>query len=66
MIDLSHDFRLKRKGNDFVYGLPELNRDLIKKANRVANPGCFATAIQLAILPLAAQDCLRMKFTLPL
>ncbi|MFY9153993.1 MAG: N-acetyl-gamma-glutamyl-phosphate reductase, partial [Prolixibacteraceae bacterium] len=54
MIDLSHDFRLKREGNDFVYGLPELNRELIAKSNKIANPGCFATGIQLAILPLAA------------
>ncbi len=53
IIDLSHDFRLKRKGNDFIYGLPELNRDEIKIANRIANPGCFATGIQLALLPLA-------------
>lgn len=53
VIDLSHDFRLKREGNTFVYGLPELNGDLIKKAKYVANPGCFATGIQLSILPLA-------------
>ncbi len=56
IIDLSHDFRLKRAGNDFVYGLPELNRDEIKTANKIANPGCFATGIQLAILPLAANN----------
>jgi len=54
IIDLSHDFRLKREGNDFVYGLPELNRELICKSNKIANPGCFATGIQLAVLPLAA------------
>lgn len=54
IIDLSHDFRLKRDGNDFVYGLPELNREIIRKSNRIANPGCFATGIQLAVLPLAA------------
>ncbi len=54
IIDLSHDFRLKRAGNDFVYGLPELNRKIIKQAARIANPGCFATGIQLALLPLAA------------
>ncbi len=58
VIDLSHDFRLKREGNDFVYGLPELNRDAIKKAQKVANPGCFATGIQLALLPLAAKNLL--------
>ena len=54
VIDLSHDFRLKRDGNNFVYGLPELNRDQIKNSKYIANPGCFATAIQLALLPLAA------------
>ena len=54
IIDLSHDFRLKRDGNDFVYGLPELNRELICESKKIANPGCFATGIQLAILPLAA------------
>lgn len=57
IIDLSNDFRLNAdaniKGKTFVYGLPELQRDLIKKAIYVANPGCFATAIQLALLPLA-------------
>lgn len=54
IIDLSHDFRLKREGNEFVYGLPELNRDRIRNSTKIANPGCFATGIQLAILPLAA------------
>ena len=54
IIDLSHDFRLKREGNEFVYGLPELNREIIRRSNRIANPGCFATGIQLAVLPLAA------------
>ena len=58
IIDLSHDFRLKREGNDFVYGLPELNREQIRTAKKIANPGCFATAIQLAILPLAAAGLL--------
>lgn len=58
VIDLSHDFRLKRKGNDFVYGLPELNRETIRKASKIANPGCFATGIQLALLPLAAANLL--------
>jgi N-acetyl-gamma-glutamyl-phosphate reductase len=53
VIDLSHDFRLKREGNVFVYGLPELNREAIKKASKIANPGCFATGIQLALLPLS-------------
>lgn len=57
IIDLSQDFRLTSGsifGNrNFVYGLPELNRELIKTAHNIANPGCFATAIQLALLPLA-------------
>jgi len=58
VIDLSHDFRLKRAGNEFVYGLPELNREAIKTAKYIANPGCFATGIQLALLPLAANNLL--------
>jgi N-acetyl-gamma-glutamyl-phosphate reductase len=58
VIDLSHDFRLKREGNSFVYGLPELNREEIKKSKYIANPGCFATGIQLALLPLAADSLL--------
>ena len=58
VIDLSHDFRLKRKGNDFIYGLPELNREEIRKVNHIANPGCFATGIQLALLPLASSGLL--------
>jgi N-acetyl-gamma-glutamyl-phosphate reductase len=58
VIDLSHDFRLKRSGNNFVYGLPELNREEIKTAKYIANPGCFATGIQLALLPLAANNLL--------
>jgi len=49
IVDLSQDFRLKG-GHDFVYGLPELNREEIKMANHVANPGCFATSIQLGLL----------------
>lgn len=53
IIDLSQDFRLKSDGNNFVYGLPELNRDAIREARAIANPGCFATAIQLGLLPLA-------------
>ncbi len=54
IIDLSHDYRLKRNGNPFIYGLPELNKEEIKAAKYIANPGCFATGIQLALLPLAA------------
>lgn len=57
IIDLSQDFRLTHGsifGNrNFVYGLPELNKELIRTAHNIANPGCFATAIQLALLPLA-------------
>ena len=53
IIDLSTDFRHKKEGNDFVYGLPELNKSAIKNAKHIANPGCFATCIQLGILPLA-------------
>lgn len=52
IIDLAQDFRDESDG--FVYGLPEINAQRIKKASRVANPGCFATALQLAILPAAA------------
>ena len=53
IIDLAQDFRLKREGNDYVYGLPEINRVDIAKAQHVANPGCFATCIQLGLLPAA-------------
>ncbi len=63
IIDLSNDFRLEKdrnfEGMHFVYGLPELQKEAIKKANYVANPGCFATGIQLAILPLAAHQLLK-------
>ena len=62
IIDLSNDFRLftdkNFKGKDFVYGLPELDKTVIKTAKYIANPGCFATALQLAILPLAAKGLL--------
>ncbi len=54
IIDLSTDYRQKRDDHDFVYGLPEMNREKICNASHIANPGCFATAIQLALLPLAA------------
>lgn len=57
IIDLSQDHRLK--STTFVYGLPELNKEQIKKANYIANPGCFATCIQLALLPLAAKGLLK-------
>jgi N-acetyl-gamma-glutamyl-phosphate reductase len=56
IIDLSQDHRLAN--NEFVYGLPELNKLQIQKAKHIANPGCFATAIQLALLPLAANQLL--------
>lgn len=59
IIDLSQDFRLISDGNSFVYGLPELNREVIKTAQHIANPGCFATAIQLALLPLAEKKLLQ-------
>ncbi|QSB25739.1 N-acetyl-gamma-glutamyl-phosphate reductase [Flavobacterium sp. CLA17] len=62
IIDLGNDFRLNKdahfEGKDFIYGLPELNKSEIKKANFIANPGCFATAIQLALLPLAKNNLL--------
>ena len=57
LIDLAQDFRDESEG--FVYGLPEMNRERIRQARRVANPGCFATAIQLALLPLAAAGLLK-------
>ncbi|MBO5720743.1 MAG: N-acetyl-gamma-glutamyl-phosphate reductase [Bacteroidales bacterium] len=53
IIDLSMDYRLADENHDFVYGLPELNRKKLIRCKHVANPGCFATAIQLALLPLA-------------
>lgn len=62
IIDLSNDFRLLAdknfEGKEFVYGLPELNKTDIISAKYIANPGCFATALQLAILPLAANGLL--------
>ena len=62
IIDLSHDFRLNQNsviGNKkFVYGLPELNREAIKTADNIANPGCFATCLQLGLLPLAGKGLL--------
>ncbi len=60
IIDLSNDFRLVEnasfQGKNFIYGLPELNREVIKSSKYIANPGCFATAIQLSLLPLAKND----------
>ncbi|HEY0744096.1 MAG TPA: N-acetyl-gamma-glutamyl-phosphate reductase [Chryseosolibacter sp.] len=65
VIDLSHDFRLgdSVEGRTFVYGLPELNKEKIAKANNIANPGCFATAIELGLLPLAKAGALKEVFT---
>lgn len=54
IIDLAQDFRIARPGNDYIYGLPELNRKDIEQARHIANPGCFATCIQLALLPAAS------------
>ncbi|WP_025739567.1 N-acetyl-gamma-glutamyl-phosphate reductase [Aquimarina pacifica] len=63
VIDLGNDFRLNNDqhflGRDFIYGLPELQKDTIKNAKNIANPGCFATAIQLALLPLASSGKLK-------
>jgi len=59
IIDLSTDYRAKSADHEFIYGLPELNREKIKKSYRLANPGCFATAIQLALLPLASEGLLK-------
>lgn len=62
IIDLSQDYRLKAnteyQGKNFVYGLPELNKSEIVSAQYIANPGCFATNIQLALLPLASKGLL--------
>lgn len=58
IIDLSQDFRLQGT-HDFIYGLPEFNREAIRTAKHVANPGCFATAIQLALLPLVKTGLLQ-------
>jgi len=67
IIDLSQDFRLnstpKIQNRRFVYGLPELNKEQIRKANNVANPGCFATGIQLGLLPLAKAGLLEDIYT---
>ena len=54
-IDLGNDFRLD---SSFIYGLPELNHENIRTAERIANPGCFASAIQLALLPFAENHLL--------
>ena len=64
IIDLSNDFRLKADAGEFVYGAPELNREKILSARCVANPGCFATSINLALLPLAAAGLLPEEVTI--
>lgn len=56
IIDLSQDFR--QENNDFIYGLPELQREKIQQSLKIANPGCFATSIELALLPLAKAELL--------
>jgi len=65
IIDLSNDFRLEANaeldGRQFIYGLPELKKTEIQQAKYIANPGCFATAIQLALLPLAQQHLLHAQ-----
>lgn len=67
IIDLANDFRLSAANQfdnkSFVYGLPELNREQIKAATAIANPGCFATAIQLGLLPLAKAGLLQTVYT---
>ena len=67
IIDLSQDFRLaqnsKYETRNFIYGLPELNKEKIRSANNIANPGCFATGIQLGLLPLAKAGLLEDIYT---
>lgn len=67
VISLGQDFRLKKNetidGRTFIYGLPEINRSEIKKASNVANPGCFATSIELGLLPLAHLNLLKETYT---
>lgn len=67
LIDIGNDFRLQAdatiKGRTFVYGLPELNKAAIQAADSIANPGCFATAIQLGLLPLAKAGLLQDVYT---
>ena len=56
IIDLSTDYRIVSPKNPFIYGLPELNHEVLHSAQYIANPGCFATAIQLALIPLAVHS----------
>ena len=59
VIDLSMDYRIKSHEHDFIYGLPALNRRATCKSRYVANPGCFATCIELGLLPLAKEHLLK-------
>jgi N-acetyl-gamma-glutamyl-phosphate reductase len=67
IIDLANDFRLAQSSQlgarSFIYGLPEINREAIKSATNIANPGCFATTIQLGLLPLAKAGLLKDVYT---
>jgi N-acetyl-gamma-glutamyl-phosphate reductase len=67
VIDLANDFRLQQNASfenrKFIYGLPELNREHIQSATNIANPGCFATTIQLGLLPLAKAGLLKEVYT---
>ena len=67
IIDLSQDFRINKQSaigtRQFVYGLPELNKEKINTAQNIANPGCFATSIQLGLLPLAKAGLLQSVYT---
>ncbi len=69
IIDLANDFRLTKDriqpafNRTFVYGLPELNREEIKNAANIANPGCFATTVQLGLLPLAEAGLLKEVYS---
>lgn len=80
IIDLSADYRfddvktyemtynekhfLETKNNEFVYGLPEINRDLIKKSNYISNPGCYPTSILIPIMPIIKSDFVKKKINL--
>ena len=59
IIDLAQDFRIAAPTHDYVYGLPEIHKDEIQKCQHLANPGCFATCIQLGLLPLAKAGLLK-------
>jgi len=59
IIDMAQDFRIAAAGHDFVYGLPEIHRAQVARAQHVANPGCFATCVQLGLLPAARAGLLR-------